>query len=48
LIEIQVRCLQLLDPNVDPEVVFQGGSKEEENDDDEDDGQVLDYFEPYQ
>ena len=36
----QLRCLQLLDPDVDPEVVFQGGSKEDENEDDDDDVQV--------
>ena len=34
---LQVRCIQLIDPDVDPELIFQGAAKEEENDDDDED-----------
>ena len=40
LYHFQIRCVQLIDPDVDPEVILQGNSKEDENDDDDDDAQV--------
>ena len=40
LFDFQIRCLQLIDPNIDPEMIFQGGIKEEENDEEDDDNVV--------
>ena len=40
----QVRCIQLIDPDVDPEIIFHGAVKEEENDDDDEDVPVSQQF----